>query len=344
MVIKLFSCCKLVKGPTRSVICDLQRGVFSFIPNSLFQILASSDFYVLEDIKRKFEKIDDQLIVDEYFRFLEEKEYIFFTDEPESFPSMSLDWDSPSAISNAIIEYNHELFDFYPTIINDLSSCGCKHIEYWIKSITIAQLKELLKFHQGATILSIDLHINMIDVMVDDDLLTCPRLNGIVFYGRDLYLTKVIYGINIIETTQKYDGAKSCGNINSLYFAVNIKLFTESQKYNSCLNRKISVDFLGNIKNCPAMNRSFGNVKDVSLISILGNDVYKSYWGIDKSKILVCMDCEFRYICTDCRAYLEDPDNSYSKPLKCGYDPYSGIWKKWSSDDSKMKAISFYEL
>ncbi|HLT42986.1 MAG TPA: hypothetical protein VKZ95_09805, partial [Sphingobacteriaceae bacterium] len=41
----------------------------------------------------------------------------------------------------------------------------------------------------------------------------------------------------------------------------------------------------------------------------------------------VCKDCEFRYICQDCRAYLKNSDDLYSKPLKCTYNPYEGVWE-----------------
>jgi len=31
-------------------------------------------------------------------------------------------------------------------------------------------------------------------------------------------------------------------------------------------------------------------------------------------------------ILSDKRAYLTEPENIYSKPLKCGYNPYTGEW------------------
>ncbi|MDR2057516.1 MAG: hypothetical protein LBP83_04405, partial [Dysgonamonadaceae bacterium] len=39
-----------------------------------------------------------------------------------------------------------------------------------------------------------------------------------------------------------------------------------------------------------------------------------------------CKDCEFRYICTDCRAYLQDSNDIYSQPAKCNYNPYIAKW------------------
>ena len=48
--------------------------------------------------------------------------------------------------------------------------------------------------------------------------------------------------------------------------------------------------------------------------------------NIKKDQISVCKDCEFRYVCTDCRAYTQNSGDQYSKPLKCNYDPYTATW------------------
>ncbi len=61
-------------------------------------------------------------------------------------------------------------------------------------------------------------------------------------------------------------------------------------------------------------------------------------------KTASCDDCKFSYICTDCRAYLENPEDMYSKPLKCGYNPYTNEWEEWSANPLKQKAIDFYGM
>ena len=92
------------------------------------------------------------------------------------------------------------------------------------------------------------------------------------------------------------------------------------------------------------MSQSFGNIKDTTLEEALNHPDFKKYWNIKKDDITKCKDCEFRYICTDCRAYIEDPDDIYSAPLKCGYDPYTGEWEEWSTNPLKQKAIKFYGM
>jgi SPASM domain peptide maturase of grasp-with-spasm system len=143
---------------------------------------------------------------------------------------------------------------------------------------------------------------------------------------------------------EKIANNKHCGVIHPTYFSINIETFTESQHHNTCLNRKISIDENGEIKNCPSMAKSYGNIKDTKLIDVVNNPEFQKVWHIKKDEITKCKDCEFRHICTDCRAYIENPDDIYSAPLKCGYDPYTGVWEEWSTNPLKQKAIEFYGM
>ena len=92
------------------------------------------------------------------------------------------------------------------------------------------------------------------------------------------------------------------------------------------------------------MKESYGNIKDTTLEEVLNKKGFKKLWTIHKDKIKVCQDCEFRHICTDCRAYREDPEDIYSKPLKCGYSPYTNEWEEWSTNPLKQKAIKHYDF
>ena len=92
------------------------------------------------------------------------------------------------------------------------------------------------------------------------------------------------------------------------------------------------------------MSQSFGNIKDTTLQEALDHPDFKKYWNVTKDQISVCKDCEFRYICTDCRGYIENPEDMYSKPLKCGYNPYTCEWEEWSTNPLKQKAIDYYGM
>lgn len=92
------------------------------------------------------------------------------------------------------------------------------------------------------------------------------------------------------------------------------------------------------------MGDNFGNIHDVKLDQVINSKSFKRYWNVTKEQISVCKDCEFRHICTDCRAFIENPKEMYSKPLKCGYNPYIGTWEDWSKSPLKQTAIEYYAL
>lgn len=97
------------------------------------------------------------------------------------------------------------------------------------------------------------------------------------------------------------------------------------------------------------MPESYGNIKDTTLEEALNKPGFKKYWNVTKDMIEVCKDCEFRYVCTDCRAYTErttfdKKEIDLSKPLKCGYNPYTNEWAEWSTNPLKQKAIEYYGM
>lgn len=142
---------------------------------------------------------------------------------------------------------------------------------------------------------------------------------------------------------------RSCGKVNLKYFSTNITKVLEAINHNSCLHKKIAIDKEGNIRNCPLMPEDFGNIKDTTLEEAITKPSFKKYWNTTKDQIEVCKDCEFRYICSDCRAYTERTHTNeegldISKPLKCGYNPYTAEWEEWSTNPLKQKAIDFYDM
>lgn len=150
------------------------------------------------------------------------------------------------------------------------------------------------------------------------------------------------YGFTV-HTTQEINSSLHCGIVSPSYFAPNTKMYYDGLNGNSCLNKKIAIDVDGNIKNCPSQAKSFGNINSISILDAMSDIGFKSLWTITKDSIHVCKDCEFRMICTDCRAYIDNPEDIYSKPLKCGYNPYSSEWQDREKMQDKQRSIAFYE-
>lgn len=351
MYFVLFSNCIPVRGHTRSIICDLQRNKTDFIPNSLFEILSDKENNSIELVKEKYQHEYDETI-DEYFDFLIQNEYIFFTENPELYPELNKQWYYPFAISNAIIDIDIES----PSVINSLewlqpSYCKNVQIRFFRPSdINEIQLicSHLHEWESDIQFLQIILPYFTLSSKNLSTLYTkYPRLSNLSFYAapEDVFIKPVSGNRGYtVYSSRKINSCLDCGVIDTQKFAINIQNFTESLQFNSCLNKKVSIDVNGQIKNCPSMKSSFGTIETISINDVLKNSNFTKLWKIKKDEVEKCKDCEFRYICTDCRAYIEDPSNLYSKPLKCGYNPYTTEWDNWAEDKSKIFAKSYYGL
>ncbi|MBP7272393.1 MAG: grasp-with-spasm system SPASM domain peptide maturase [Saprospiraceae bacterium] len=343
----LFSCCIPVKGHTKSLLCDVQRQEAMNIPNAMYEILEKHQGKSIEYIKSFYENNYDD-IIDEYYRFLADNELVFFDNHPESFPKLSLDWETPYDITNIIIDFGGDE-DIVLRTVAQMNIVRCKAFQIrCFNNISLQFIEQVLNGLEDNIIENIEIilryQIENEHILLQDLVDKYKRIDRIIVYAApDKYISHnsvecpIFYSKNTISE-------KNCGVIDESYFSVNIQTFTESQQYNTCLNRKISVDKDGYIKNCPSMSHHFGHIKDVQLADVIKQTAFTKFWNIKKDDIIKCKDCEFRHICTDCRAYLDEPDNIYSAPLKCGYDPYTGTWEDYSNNPLKQKAIQYYEL
>jgi SPASM domain peptide maturase of grasp-with-spasm system len=347
---KLFQCCIPVKGYARSLICDLQRGKLHLIPNSLIDVVNIAKEGTVKTVKSYFNNGQDE-VINSYFDFLVLNELGFYCDESELklFPDLNLEWKSPHTITNALIDIKDKYPSNYLNLSNQLDVLSCRSVEIrFYTPFIIDDIHEILSSFDCSQLECIYLLICYNQHCTVEDyeklVLKYGRIEQITVHScledKDEYFNtkKVIYSSKSITSDL------CCGIITPAYFSSNLELFTEAQLHNTCLNRKIAIDVDGNIKNCPSMPHSYGNIKDTTLQEALEHPDFKKYWYIHKDQIEVCKDCEFRYICTDCRAYLEDPHNLYSKPLKCGYNPYTCEWEEWSTNPLKQQAIAYYGM
>jgi SPASM domain peptide maturase of grasp-with-spasm system len=303
------------------------------IPNLLFEVFKLSRKMCINEIKSHFGNRLDKGI-EKYFKLLEEEDYGFTTTEPESFPEINLQWDSPNIITNAIIDFDSLSQHPFRKIIQELDELGCIAIQLrFYHNITITALNTLLDETINSGINSIELVLRNSNTTLGDFEKLCyshRRIRSVVIHSSEYdSITHIAdQTTRLVFTQTKINSEVHCGVINSDFFSANIGLFSEGQKFNSCLNRKISVDSRGVIRNCPSVKESFGNIHHTKLKEVINDKSFTKYWNINKDQITICKDCEFRYVCTDCRAYLSDPNNTYSKPAKCAYDPYTATWIK----------------
>jgi SPASM domain peptide maturase of grasp-with-spasm system len=331
-----------VSGHTRSVICDIQRGSIYLTPSEIvtyFQLPEKIDFAEYcqrSNLSGEYEDLMTYYLANDIV-------YLIDDDASTSFTELNIEWDHPSLISNCIVEVDKPgLLD--STFIAALDTLLIEAVELRIVGpVNFDEISSIVGRFDSSLVKAIHLYLGH-DIYAKQHLenlfISYTRVLEIVVFNCqdvDRSTSSVIYTNNNLAR-------ENCGCISRSYFSVNIETFFEAKLHNSCLNRKISIDADGNIKNCPSMKESFGNVRDTTLAEAIEKPGFKKYWDINKDKIHVCKDCEFRYVCTDCRAYVEDPEDILSKPLKCGYNPYTGEWSEWSTNPLKQKAITYYGM
>jgi SPASM domain peptide maturase of grasp-with-spasm system len=333
---RLFANCIPVQGARRSIICDTQRRNFEFIPNGLYTILTESKGQSIETIKADYGGEYDK-VIDEYFAFLIEHEFGFWCEQAdlELFPDLNLHWDEPAHITNAIIDLDEYSKHPFEVIIPALEELGCKHIQIRVYTPhTPAFYEYILQRLENRRIISVEIITPYLAEITEATWLALtdqyPRLHNLILHSapenKKAHITPSGMG-NLLYVSQVIDSDSHCGIISPNYFSINIKTFTEAQKHNSCLNRKIGIDVKGEIKNCPSLSQSYGNIRDTSLHSAIAKQHFKDLWEINKDQIEACKDCEFRYICTDCRAFITNKEDKFSKPAKCGYNPHEARWE-----------------
>lgn len=344
----------LVRGSSRCLICDLERNGFMLIPTSLYVILSEQKGgFTIQEILDRYAQgnAQNKKIILEYFSRLYKADLLTFTNFAKYYASIDTTWDYPGEISNAIIDFNQKTEHAAP-FLEQATQLGCRYLQLrFFSKISMALLKQTMMTLETSIVESIEIFAPYETIGMLQGLIRLMkkhhRIRTISLYNAPQNMVKFSRTVGfgqIVTVTTDVKGHLSCGMVSHHYFITNISTYTESLAHNSCLNRKISIDIDGNIKNCPSMSQSFGNIKDTTLQEALDHPDFKKYWNITKDQVAVCKDCEFRYICTDCRAYLENPEDMYSKPLKCGYNPYTCEWEEWSTNPLKQMAIDYYGM
>ncbi|RZL50808.1 MAG: grasp-with-spasm system SPASM domain peptide maturase [Pedobacter sp.] len=350
----LYSNILLTKGANRMLISDLQRRQSEIQSLELHDILEEFKTNSVEEVLAFYDDASKEM-VQEYLDFLLDREYGFITagDWDRNFAPLSLDFIDYKTISNLFMERNELAI---PTnLLQSIENLQIPHLVIYCNGKP--SLKDFLKLEndfENSTVESIEIFAPY-HAEIDEDFIqqlsnSTSRIYQLVFYNCEKEPFKINYrfSFNVLFTPEHLK-INSCGKVDVKYFDTNIKKVLEALNHNSCLNKKIGIDADGNIKNCPAMPQIFGNIKDTTLEGALSHQDFKKYWNLTKNDIDVCKDCEFRNVCTDCRAFTEqahlnEANLDVSKPLKCGYDPYTNQWDEWSTNPLKQEAIENYSF
>ncbi|MFA0961069.1 grasp-with-spasm system SPASM domain peptide maturase [Roseivirga sp. BDSF3-8] len=337
-VFRLYANCKVTEGARRSIVCDLWHSRYDFIPNMLAYLLKEHDGMSLEEIKAHYDHEHDD-VIEEYYDFLLKNGYGFYTDEPHLFPALPEGYRHPGRISNAIIDMDRQSGHDYKSLFGQLEALGCKAVQ--IRAYDPCPPAEWVRIMDCL----LDTHIQAVEILTPhmDNVPpsewikvvnTYPRIGSFAVHGSPEDEVKETPGqVPVAFIKQVISDDTHCGLVHPAFFSINIDGYTESREANNCLNGKISIDRQGQLCNCPSLPERYGHVSEVSLAEALAMQDFVRYDSITKDSVSVCSDCEFRYICSDCRAFTHEKDygteapKKYGKPAKCTYDPYTATWQ-----------------
>jgi SPASM domain peptide maturase of grasp-with-spasm system len=343
-------CCLLVKGYERSVILDIQRNILDFIPNDLYKIFQKHNKQELSSILSQYEA-EDQEIIQEYIDFLIKNEYAILGSEHDArhIVDLPVNYNYCGQITNCVCEYSDFIKENIGLILDKIDKqLGCSAFQLLLsKSISVEELTGFLKNFEDSTYIT---HLEIVlpysseytDKTIYKLLIKQCLINKITFYNSPFEKLEDLLHAVIIHTKQDFNRLH-CGIVAKEYFTQNMFHITEAIHHNTCLHKKISIDKAGNIKNCLFSNNCFCNVLDNNILDIIHSRSFQKLGLITKDQIKVCKDCEFRYVCTDCRIYIKDTNDIYSQPEKCTYNPYIAKWQDeadYISVEESLKELS----
>lgn len=325
----LFALCQPVRGARRGTICDLQHGSVQPVPLGLIDILERCRHETVGSVLASLEA-SDRLTAQEYLQFLEQHEFGFYTEEPERFPPLSLAWDHPSHITNAIVDVDAVDKHDYDRLVRELDSVGVKAIQWrYPHPISRGQLEAMLRALDASRINFVEIILPYTARLADAEqqqlLAQFQRLACIRYFGAShLRRLDVESGCLIIEQPGELILDTCCAVDSYGNFSCNSDLFTEQQQHHVCLNRKLYIDAGGSIRNCPSTQRTFGQLYSRPLLNIVQSQDFQKLWRISRDQMQGCRDCEFRFVCvaSDCAEVEKAYPGPFLKPRICRYDPY----------------------
>lgn len=333
MYYKLFSSVCIVRGFNRAIIYDLQRNKYSLIPLSLYSFIKKINGKNFDEIAKATKNIN---LVKHNIDFLAYHEYIFLCEskaELKRFPKINLNFDFPAHISNLVIEDPKlETIKSINIIIDKLNIPYVQFI--FSRPTNYKKLDEILSFIKNTCFRSIEIimpkqksSIQDFDKLIKRHI----RISFVLLYNSDKnYIhPRTNNGIQQLIETKK-DITNRCIQDESL-FVCNISVYTEAQKYHAYFNKKMHINYNGEIKNSHNSTITFGNINNQetvnNILDLINSRSFQEFWGVTKDKCDICKFCEYRYMCLDDRIPSQRNKSEWYHSQECNYNPFISKWR-----------------
>lgn len=331
-LLNLSADCLITRGISRGIIVDLARNEREFLSLQQIDLIEKSIGKPRKEVVDNFcQTCNEEGLI--FLGWLEKKEFIHWLDKSvfNQFSRLDLRYESPVMIENCIIDICDASEHNYAHYFHQLTLLNCKDLQLrFYDELSLTSVGEILSKLEFSSIKSVEILMKYYCELSLNSLLELTanfkRVSRIIVYSApsDKHILSRTGIGNIQFVKQKIPDESHCGFISPSYFSIDLKLFSESIHYNTCLNKKLSIHKDGSIRNCPAMKSEFGAANNSRFHEVIQDRKFKKLWNIKKSQLDVCKTCEFRNICTDCRAFVGNP--AKDKPLRCTYNPITMKW------------------
>ena len=335
-VFHLFQSCVPVLASATAVLHDLERGVFYYIPRSMYSFLTACSGKTRSQIYSSFGE-SNKPSVTEYFKYLEHRELITWLPKQDAalFEPLSKHVSNACHISNIIIEFSPLTNKHVNNIAALVNTLQCQAAAILVSADS--DMNECLQFAQHLNKTSIRCLHFIIDTPVPDQLQLASQLSDIPYlYDISFYHIGDAGEENVIELSGlkirmlKNAYADSLKNFKAgkADFNVDIEMFFEAQSFNVYFNQKlfIAADLaIRNAVHTPPFSTLHELMHGDPVAIIKQHD---QLWHISKNKIKGCRRCGHRYICQDTRVPVKTSGQLYHHQTSCGYDPATGAWQR----------------
>ncbi|MBC7361761.1 MAG: radical SAM protein [Candidatus Aminicenantes bacterium] len=114
---------------------------------------------------------------------------------------------------------------------------------------------------------------------------------------------------------------------NSKFSRISFYDFYLRKNWNRCWSFECTITADGKVRPCLYSDYYFAQISKDSLINLFRSRKLESLWKLSKDKVMICKNCEFRYLCPDCRVVAKNISGRFdAKYPFCSYNPKDGTW------------------
>lgn len=314
---------KFVKGYKRNLIYDLYKGEYYSISDSYYCFFKDKPLEINIHHQKYLYKGKN---ITGFIKFVIDRNLGILSKVKLFFNEIDLNLSLPNYIYNIQIEISSIMFDIR-IFFNVIEELGVQNIDFFLlDDFNKKAIESYLRLLSNTKIRSI--RIVLYEKINENYLKKLIDLNAkiiiVEIYNSTDYKSYNYRGTDIIE--YNYFHKKDL-----VFQRPNILLYSESIKFNTYFYKYLFVSGQGEVKMNPYSINDFiliDTIKDYHILEeFILTDKYNPYKTIHKDMIDICKDCEFRYLCVDCREPIQKNETLWCYKSECDYNPYIVKWK-----------------